>query len=643
MQRASIAALLAAGVLTCAWPGQTFAQEGWNPFKEREEQDARKRGSRREVAPQAPVEPQKPLLAPMDGWRPGSSAQPTLAQPQTDVRSGDGPVDRAGDEPWPRDSHTRLGPPDERSRGVERGELAPVMSSDGSGLPHEMWRGLDLVKVEELMARLEIPPRSPALHTLWKRLVTADIAAPSGSETQFQALRMEALYRSGLMTALNALSQVAGGAYGDPLIDLYRARAAIGAGNRERGCELAKSLAGAKVEMPKRLRGEIILMGGYCAAAGGNREAAGLAAELAREAGHDADLGLQALDALATGQKPKVALSKRLSLMEYRLLELAGGHDVQQLVDKAEPAVLATIALDANAPAPIRLAAGEAAARINAIEAQELAAIYRAQSTAQSADQLLSAPAGATGGSAVRRAALLKAAEAERTPFKKVRLVRAVLDDARRAGLYMPLLQALANSANAVQPVPEIGWFAETGVEASLAAGNYERARQWATFGATQDRPGGAVTLRHWLALADIADPQLRSRRGDSLATVEELALRGRFSADLLHRLATVLDALDYNVPIPLWEAASRTPQPTTGHLPETGVLTELQDAAKKKEFGRTVLLAMRALGPNGAEGAHMIALGDAIRSLKRAGLEADARRLGFEALFAGWPRSAGN
>ena len=35
-----------------------------------------------------------------------------------------------------------------------------------------------------------------------------------------------------------------------------------------------------------------------------------------------------------------------------------------------------------------------------------------------------------------------------------------------------------------------------------------------------------------------------------------------------------------------------------------------------------------------------MIALGDAIRALKRAGLEADARRLGFEALFAGWPRA---
>ncbi len=119
--------------------------------------------------------------------------------------------------------------------------------------------------------------------------------------------------------------------------------------------------------------------------------------------------------------------------------------------------------------------------------------------------------------------------------------------------------------------------------------------------------------------------------------------MHGRFAPDALHRLATVLDALGYNVPIPLWEAASRTPQPGGGYLPETGVLTALQDAAKEKEFGRTVLLAMKAIGPNGAESAHMIALGDAIRALKRAGLEADARRLGLEALLGSWPRTAVN
>jgi hypothetical protein len=96
-------------------------------------------------------------------------------------------------------------------------------------------------------------------------------------------------------------------------------------------------------------------------------------------------------------------------------------------------------------------------------------------------------------------------------------------------------------------------------------------------------------------------------------------------------------------VPLPLWEAANKTPQPTSGYLPETGVLSELQDASKKQEFGRTVLLVMNALGPNGADDANLIALGDSIRALKRAGLEADARRLGLEALLGSWPRLAAN
>jgi hypothetical protein len=121
------------------------------------------------------------------------------------------------------------------------------------------------------------------------------------------------------------------------------------------------------------------------------------------------------------------------------------------------------------------------------------------------------------------------------------------------------------------------------------------------------------------------------------------MALRGRFSAEALNRIATVLDALDYNVPMRLWEAANKTPQPKSGYLPETGVLSDLQAAARNKDTNRAILLAIRALGPSAAEGAHIIALGDAIRALKRAGLEADARRIGFEALFGLWPRSTYN
>ena len=186
----------------------------------------------------------------------------------------------------------------------------------------------------------------------------------------------------------------------------------------------------------------------------------------------------------------------------------------------------------------------------------------------------------------------------EGTPQKKVRLIRAFLDEAHRAGFYLTALRMMAPASDIVIAAPEIGWYAETGVEVALAAGSYDKAREWAAFGSA---PNGAAgqSLSHWLALIDIADGRpARQSRGRSARTSRSWPCTGRLDATLLHRLATVLDALEYNVPIPLWEAASRTPQPAGGYLPETGVLSELQDAAKKHEFGRTVLLAMKTLGP---------------------------------------------
>ena len=563
-----------------------------------------------------------------DGWNPFDPPEATRPRPEANIDRG---------SPTPRDGGSRPGggavtrEPLVPLAPVERAELAPVMAADGSGLPYELWRGLDVTKLEGLLARIEIPPRSPALHALWRRLVTASVTPPSGGDADrhFEALRLEALYRSGLLREISeTLSRQGSGS--DPVAALMLARSDVGLGHNEKACTAIKAARGLVGNVPKPLKAEAILLSGYCAAIAGDRAAAGLAADIARNEGLDSSVGLAALDAFAFGAKATVPASGRIGLLDYRILEATGSADPKALVSRGAPALLAAVALgggDANA----RLAAGEAAARLNAIAADDLADIYRAQVT----------PAGGGNDHALRRAELFKAAEAERTPAKKVRLIRSFLDEARRADLYGPALSVMAKIAGTIPPAPEIGWFAETGIEMGLAAGDYDLVRIWAATGASFDRSGGR--LDHWLALADIASGASGPGREASLASLQDLALRGRFSPELLHRLATVLDALDYNVPIPLWEAAGRTPQPNSGHLPETGVLSELQQASKNREFGRTVLLVMATIGPNGADGAHMLALGDAIRALKRAGLEPDARRLGFEALFAAWPRTAHN
>lgn len=547
---------------------------------------------------------------------------------------------------WPPDaSQTPAAQPppalDARSRTVMRDDLAPVMATDGTGLPYELWHGLGVAEIEKLVAAIEIPPRSPALHALFRRLMTSDVPPSAGgaNDPRFTAVRLDALERAGLTDEAAALLGRESAAAADPALAVVAARIAIARGDREGGCRNAQALSAAQRTMPAALKGPSILVGAYCAAAAGKPEAVLLQATIAREEGVEGTAGLDAIEAIASGAKPSIRKDQKIGPIDWRILELGGAidsGDMASFVESAGPGVLALVARERAAEPALRLVAAEGAARVNAITPDGLADAYR------------TFPGGETGGEgpvadAVRRAALFQSAVDERTPLKKARLIRSFLDEARRSGLYWPALQMIAPAASAIGRVPEIGWFAETAIETSLASGDFAGARSWAGFAETLDGPGGAAGgFVHWLALADVTDPAATDSRSRHLAALEEMGARGRFTPDQLHRLATVLDALEIQVPIPLWDLASRTPQPTAGFLPETGVLSALADAAKKKEFGRTVLLAMQALGPNGADGAHIIALGDSIRALRRANLETDARKLALEALFLGWPRAAG-
>jgi hypothetical protein len=643
MRRLRIELTVIACLVAALAPVPAAAQDGFNPFGELEtSRPAPKKAAKTE-------EPKAPALAPMDGTiesgnPSGYGPAPIPGRPaDLPPQPGSG----AGQQSILRED-LPAGPIDEKSRGVVRDELEPVLAGDGSGLPHELWRGLSVGRVEELISTVEIPPRSASLHALFRRLITADVTPPTGGETNthFTALRIEALDRSGLTKESASVLAREPASSTDPILSVLSARSAIGNGDRERGCATAKGFAAMQAALPERLKAQAILLSAYCAAAGGDMTAAGLQVQLARELGGDAPAGLDALDAIASGGKPKITEGQKVGLIDWRILELAGAVDAAALVSAASPGLLAHLSTaDATDPS-LTLMAGEMAAALNAISPDDLAQIYRAQQGSPPGDVLASAEPANRAQAALRRALLFKSSEAEQTPTKKARLIRAYLDDARRNGLYWTGLQLMAKPAASLQRTAELGWFSETGIETALAAGDFNSARDWAQSGNTLDRQQGAaggVAHGHWLALADLADPNLTTGRSQHLATLEGMAAQGRLNSDQLHRLATVLDALDVQVPIPLWEAASRTPQPAGGHLPETGVLSELSEASKKKEFGHTVLVAMKALGPTGAEGAHMIALGDSIRALRRAGLEQDARRLGLEALFATWPRTANN
>jgi hypothetical protein len=366
-------------------------------------------------------------------------------------------------------------------------------------------------------------------------------------------------------------------------------------------------------------------MAGYCAAAAGDTTAATLAASLARELGLGG-AGPDALDAIVSGTGPVSAHTGRVTPVIYRILELGGRVEPQSLIATATPALLAVLALSPQSSPLLKLPAGEAAARAGTLSSDALAALYRSA-------------AADGGGPAQERAALFRAVEGEPSPSRKARLIYEFVENERRGDFSWLALAMMGKLVRDLVPAAEIGWFAETAIEVSLAAQDFDRARTWAAYEPYVGQSSQGRRLEHWQALADIADPHLATARSAHFGALEQMAADGQLSPALAYRLATVLDALAIRVPLPLWDLAGRTPQPEGGHLPDTGALAQLAEASAKQESGRTVLLAMLALGPNGPEGAHIIALRDAIRALRRAGLQADAHRLAFEALFSSWPR----
>jgi hypothetical protein len=499
---------------------------------------------------------------------------------------------------------------------VERGELKPVIAEDGSGMPLELWQGVTLTELEGLLAGLELPPRSFTLHQLWRRVLRAAANPPIGVRDgeHFTALRLEALYRSGMLDDMAELlqAQPAG-----PIIKALSARLDIGLGRREVGCQTIKALASPGSGLPGRLKGETQLLAGYCAAAASDAAGAGLAVDLAREEGFEAELPLAVLAGIAGASAPKLQLPGRVLLLDYRFLELLGPVEIQRLLAKAEPALLVALAQDRGINPGLEVAAAEAALELNALPAGAAGEAYRRAASAdgdREADPRL------------RRALLFRALELARSPAQRARLIGALLDEAKASELRAPLARVLAPQLHGLAPSPDLGWFAETAIEIALSAFDYGRARAW------------AAGLPPWQALIDVADAGQGAAGPRALAAMAEFG-RGRLDAETLDRLATLLDALDLDVPIPLWDAAGRTPQPSDGYLPETGVLAELAEAAKRGQPGRTVLLVMRALGPGGPAGAHVLALGDAVRALRRVGLDGDARRLALESLLPAWLR----
>lgn len=617
-----VSALLLSIIVCPSLTGTTvvYAADEWNPFAEA--------GESYEVKPKRKLPSQDAVTDPSEPY-PGADGQPPPPLVPSTVERNEltpiePPPEPAAPGPVPGQLHEAAtstvpnGRIDHHPSVGPRPAIHTTRTAASLGPPQP----LDEKLASSILATDLMPNRSTTLTGLWYQQMNR--IGQGASQTEI-ASRFEALWRSGFPTEAAAILQAASGDK-SPLISALRARSDVGLGHTDTGCEAARFANESRDTLPKPMLAELILHAGFCGAVSGNPQAAGAIAELAREQSMGDQDTVAFLAAIAKGSKPRMTSTRTLTPLALRIAHHGNWPLGPEVAAVGTPPALSILTSDTTVPALTTAAAAEQAARFNLIPLSRLASAYR--------------KAAGEGNPVAIRASRFVAAETERSPLQKTRLIRAFLDSARRDRLYRQALLMSAPMVERIPPAPEIGWFAETAIEVLTAAGQYGAARRWANVASAESQQGPQA-VGHWLALIDIADPATPSGQGIGLDAVEALALQGKFDGPSLHRLATILDALDYNVPMRLWEAASRTPQPTSGHLPETGVLKEIQDAARTRDLHRLALLAIKSIGRDGGEGANILALGDTLRSLRRAGLDAEARHIAFETLLPIWPHTA--
>lgn len=448
-----------------------------------------------------------------------------------------------------------------------------------------------------------MPSSSPALASLLARALAT--SPEGGGET---IVSIAALERAGRVNELIDLL----GQSNEPHALAAYALALLAAGRTEDACAMQLDSRGQAGGAAKRAT---FLIPAYCAALSGDREAARQALNVARDNGVEAGFAARAINGPA-----RASLPQRIDVLDYLFLKLGQGSGRADLAAKATPELLFLLARDDEAPAELRLAAAERAAALNVIDGETLATVY--------SDAAPRLPKAAQSPGALR-AKLFASLESQTSEKIRAESIDALLASGKDARIEIPMAQAMAKASGGFAQDTQAANFSETGVRVAALAGDDQTA--WDLTKSAGDR------VRSWQLLLVTTDP-LSERARTALDSGVEIALKAGLPGPLLQRLVTALDALGEEVPIPLWDLAAKTPQPDDGYLPPTGVLSTLKAAADAGETGRTILLAASAFGPDGPQGAHLIALGDGLRALKRVGLDAEARRLAFEALYAHWP-----
>ncbi len=512
-----------------------------------------------------------------------------------------------------------------------------LIDSAEGGLGISIWQGSKRALIEKLISRLPARTRSVAARKLAIRLLATRAEAPQGASNGPDLLtsRVSRMVELGEVDAASRLAnQISVDRTGEAL-----ARSAVEAlflqNDNAGACQRVRDFARRSVD-PYWQRAFA-----FCLLLSGDDARADMIVDVLAERGdEDTELFSELIETLNGGEPAKVESLPDPAGLDLAMMRAANISLPADVLSSDRPAVLRTVVTSPNADLDLRLEAGERAFLYGAIDADGLNEIYAAVQwqDAELADPVSSAenswgPRG--------RALLLREAAAAKSPSMKTLILSHAFGLARKRGGHNIVAGASTPILRSIAPGPQFAWFAPVAVSALLAAGHIEDARVWLRN--TDIGPGTVaqppeLPPRLW-ALALLTAPEIDA------AAVDERALnewrQATYADDTERgRRATVLA-------LALLEAMGVEPGPGRwGELlaeglsprvpsPNVAWARALDEASADRRVGETILIALLGLAGSNSDPPGPAAVGKAVESLRRIGLESEARALALETAVA--------
>ena len=519
-----------------------------------------------------------------------------------------------------------------------------TLSIKQGGFGTNMWQDVSRSKVEKLLPQLPVDSKSRTIRDLMRRLLLSRAMAPKGKsidpkKSDLIGARVELLIAMGdIPAATELINQVPSNAQNRRLLR-NEVDSLFMRNDNARVCNLVASRI-RDVDTPYLQKAHI-----FCQSLDGEIDKASLGASLLRETGDNDQVFHGLLNQLSGLGKFKVASLIDPDPLYFAMVRAANADLPDDVVTSNNPAILRTIATIPNARPELRLDAAERAEAMGALDTEILRQLYAGVPISEisienslASDDPKKSPIG--------RASLYRKALVEGVPTATAELLSKAFKYSREAGRYESMARVFLPILKNVSPSHDLVWFIPEAIRALLTAGDLESLAPWLSLlnSSAMLNDAASKIQKEIRPLAKLAggiedsdwQPEMLGEWRSTLdKTTEEKIENPRLSHDLATLVYCLLDGLGEQVPDTYWEGIMDGPLHNPVVMPQASNWRSLELAASNARVGETILLSLLAIGQTGPLEDNPIVLRKVLISLRKIGLEKEARNLALEAAIA--------